>query len=100
MPSADTAGQIIHVHIQEVEFKLTLKPKALAKPFLEKIVEPALKAYAAKVGAKQTLTLEDIEKVMLGPGGYIRSDVIPDLSAPTASISSLLPRPRTQVGRA
>ena len=52
------AGQVFYVHCKGAEIKLTLAAKALSKPFVKKIVEPALKAFNAKLPKDEQLELQ------------------------------------------
>ena len=85
---AELEGCIFMCHFNDTELKLTAKPKALLKPFGKTIIEPFLKAYNAKQSAADQLTLNDVEKVMAGPGFPYRSDVVPDLAV---TVKSLIP---------
>jgi hypothetical protein len=92
---AAAEAQVFNVFLYESELRLTVKAKALVKPFGKTLVEPALKAFNAKRKADEQLDLESLEKVMLGPGGWIRSDVVEDLNA---SIASLIPKADAEPG--
>lgn len=81
-------GKVFFVHFKQSELKITVQDKALHKPFNKKIVEPALKAFNAKLAAEERIELDGIEKVMIGPGGWVRSDDVPDTSV---SVASLIP---------
>ena len=69
-----------------ISFKITAKPKALAKPFGPTVIEPFIKALNGKrTGGEAEKTLDDFEKVLVGPGTR-RSDWVRDLSCSVASV--------------
>ena len=68
-----------------IRLKLTAKPKALDKSFSKVIVEPFLKSINAARPADDQLSLDNLEKVLIGPGDRL-SDRIPDLSASVRSV--------------
>ena len=66
--------------------RLILKPGALSKPFGKKIVEPFLKHVNTKLGEKEQVSIDDLEKVLIGPGDRL-SDRVTDFSASVKSVT-------------
>ena len=72
---------------EPIALRLTVKQKALGKSFLKVVVDPYLKALNAKLAPADHVTLDRIEKVMVGPGDRV-SDIVEDLSM---AVSAVIP---------
>jgi len=88
-----TDNIIFHCHYMPspcedgVSLRVTIKPKALFKPFGKTVIEPFLKAVNAKLPEAERVGVEDFERFMVGPGTRM-SDTVSDLSV---TVQSVLP---------